>query len=671
MPDFEEEKKPLELSGSGGGGKGGGNRKPKEEDDDLFSKATARILVAMCEGEIKGFADDARKSVYLNDTPIEDEQGVVNFDENVAIVSTNGTNRQDVLPGFQDVLIEQTVGVKVAKEGRLSDGSKITLQGVSVTTTSVNVDEIIVRVGVGALYKVDDDNGDISGSKVKYKVFITDDNGASILTGGSVTEEIEGKTRGAFDKETKYKITGTGPWTVRVQRQTDDADSATDASEFFFKAIVSVLNESFEYPNTALVGATFDSQSFNQIPRLSVELKGLRIQVPENYNAKDRTYKGSWNGSFKDQPVYSNNPAWVFYDLVTNDRYGCGQFIKGDQIDKFALYEIAKYCDEEVSDGRGGKEPRFTFNGYINNRGEAYEVLNSIASAFRGMLYYANGTVVATQDRPGSVVKRFSASNVIQEVDESGTVTGPPFSYEGTGRKARKTVALVSWNDPDDRYRTKLEYVEDKQAVELYGYRELEVRAFGCTSQGQAQRMGRWALVTNLTEKETVTFRVTAQGFFMAPGEIIEVADEAKTAEVFAGVVQNGSTSTNVKVDKLPTFVGGSSYEMIVGTETKTVNTVQSIASNAVVVSSGFSEAPKTGHIFIVRKVGGAVPRKYRVMGILEGEEGTVTVTATAYNEDKYDAVDLNTFFDSGVKSMAGVRVTPKVVKGSIVLRTS
>lgn len=662
MPDFDDDKKALELSGSGGGGgKGGGDRKPKEEDDDLFSKATAHILVAMCEGEINGFAEDDKRSVYLNDTPIEEENGVTNFDGNVQIVSTNGTLSQNPLKGFDDVLIEQTVGVKVTKKGG----------GVSVTTSTTNLDEIVVRTGVGALYKVDDDNGDISGSNVKYQVRITDDNGTQIV---SNTESIDGKTRGAFDKETRYPISGTGPWTVKVTRETDDAESATDASDFFFKAIVGRLEESFKYPGTALVGVTLDSEGFNQIPRLSVDLEGLLIQVPSNYNAKSRTYSGTWDGSF--QTRYCNNPAWVFYDLITNERYGCGQFIDADQVDKFSLYEIAKYCDEEVDDGRGGKEPRFTFNGYINNRGEAYEVLNSIASAFRGMLYYANGTIVPTQDRPGNVVKRFNASNVIQSVDDSGNVQAGPFSYEGTGRKARKTVALVSWNDPEDRYRTKLEYVEDRRALDLYGYRELEIRAFGCTSQGQAQRIGRWALVTNLTEKETVTFKVTAQGFLMMPGEIIEIQDDMKTAGLTAGIVQAGSTTTQINVDTQVSFTGGVSYELVIGSEVRSISTIQTAAvssatSPKIVVSSAFSSAPDSGEFFLVRTVGGATPRKYRVIGIMESDDGSVTITASAYNSEKYDTIDLSTFFDASVKSVAGVKVTPKVFKGSIVLRTS
>lgn len=662
MSNFDDDKKTLKLSGSGGGTKGGGDRTPQEEDDDLFSTATASILVAMCEGEINGFGEVDTKSVYLDDTPIEEENGVKNFDGNVEIVFTNGTIPQDPLSGFTDVLIEQAIGTEVTKE----------LGGVSATTSTTNLDEIVVRVGVGSLFVIDDETGDVSGSKVKYEVRVTDDNGTEIALS---TEVIEGKTRGAFDKETKYPLTGTGPWTVKVTRLTDDADSISESSDFFFKAIVGRLQESFEYPGTALIGVTIDSEGFSSIPALSVDLEGLLIQVPSNYNAIDRTYSGTWDGSF--QTTYSNNPAWVFYDLITNERYGCGQFVDGDQVDKFALYEIAKYCDEEVNDGRGGTEPRFTFNGYINNRGEAYDVLNSIASAFRGMLYYANGTIIPTQDRPGDVVKKFNASNVIQDMDENGNVQAGPFTYEGTGRKARKTVALVSWNDPEDRYRTKLEYVEDRQAIDVYGYRELEVRALGCTSQGQAQRIGRWALVTNLTEKETVTFRVTAQGFFMMPGEIIEIQDDTKTAGLTAGIVQAGSSTTQINVDtQVDLTEEGVAYELLIGSEIRLVDIVQTASvSNAVspkvVVTSPFSSDPSAGDLFLIRKVGGGVPRKYRVVGIMEGEDGTVTVTASSYNEDKYDTIDLSTFFDASTKSIAGVNITPKVFKGSIVLRTS
>ena len=235
MSNFDDDKKTLKLSGSGGGTKGGGDRTPQEEDDDLFSTATASILVAMCEGEINGFGEVDTKSVYLDDTPIEEENGVKNFDGNVEIVFTNGTIPQDPLSGFTDVLIEQAIGTEVTKE----------LGGVSATTSTTNLDEIVVRVGVGSLFVIDDETGDVSGSKVKYEVRVTDDNGTEIALS---TEVIEGKTRGAFDKETKYPLTGTGPWTVKVTRLTDDADSISESSDFFFKAIVGRLQESFEYP---------------------------------------------------------------------------------------------------------------------------------------------------------------------------------------------------------------------------------------------------------------------------------------------------------------------------------------------------------------------------------------------------------------------------------------
>jgi predicted phage tail protein len=251
-------------------------------------------------------------------------------------------------------------------------------------------------------------------------------------------------------------------------------------------------------------------------------------------------------------------------------------------------------------------------------------------------------------------------------VSDGGEVTTPPFQYEGTGRKARKTVALVSWNDPDDRYRTKLEYVEDRNAVETLGYRELEVRAFGCTSQGQAQRMGRWALLTNLTEKETVTFRVSADGFFLLPGELIEIADEAKTARIIAGRVESGSTASRINVDTPLSFTSGIAYEITIGNETQSIRENASIAASAVLVSNDFTTAPSAGDLFLIKEVNGAVPKTYRVVGLAEGDDGTVTVTATAHNKDKFDAVDSATFLDAQVRSVAGVNVVPRVSVGTI-----
>ena len=676
MPDFAEEEKLVQLSGSGGGGKGGGDRKPEEEDDNLFSRAEATVLLAIAEGPVEGFAESEKQSVYLNDTPIENEKGDNNFDGKININFRDGKVNQSAMSGFKDVKVEQSVGI-------------LCVEGIAVpiTTTSNNLQEIVVRVGVSALYKVDDDNGDISGTKVKFDVNIRDNLGAVIHNEGLM---IEGKTRGSFDKEFTFDIkdTFTGPYTVSVTRTTEAPDSVTDANDLFFKAIVGVLKESFRYPATALLGMRFPSETFSSIPRVSVDLRGLKIRVPNNRTEDldgDVSYSGTWNGGF-DNEKYCTNPAWIFYDLLTTNRYGCGVLevdgkevgpgIREEDIDKYALFEIGKYCDELVPDGRGGQERRFTFNGYINNRGEAYQVLNSIAACFRGMLYFAGGGIVATQDKPGHVVKVFSRSNVIEEVGDDGAVTTPAFNYEGTSRKARKTVAMVSWNDPADRYRTKLEYVEDSKAIENFGYKELEVRAFGCTSQGQAQRMGRWALVTNLTEKETVTFRVPAEGFFMMPGELIEIRDDAKSARIVAGRVREGSTASTILVDTFSTLASGVAYEVTIGDQTLGVNESQTRnqstqAQPKIIPSSAFSQTPSAGDPFLLREQSGAKPRTYRVIGIMEGDDGTVTVTATFHNASKYDTVDLGTFFDSGIASVAGITVTPTVDKGTIKLETS
>jgi predicted phage tail protein len=608
----------------------------------------------MCEGEIKGYATGtAETSVFLNDVPVQTPQGVDNFAKDaIKIVRRKGKNDQSSLKRFSDVRIEQSVGVKTTKKG----GPAV------VTTSHKDLDALIVRVGVSALYQVDEETGDVSGSELDFNIKIIDFLGT---VRHDEDKKINGKSRGSVDFEYEFALSGEGPWTVRVTRKTDDPENIRQVDDFFFKAIVGILDESFRYPNTALVGVTLNAEGFSSIPSLSVELKGLKIQVPSIYNPDDRTYRGVWDGTLS-EPKYCNNPAWVFYDLLTNERYGCGQFVKEDDVDLFALLQIGKYCDELVDDGRGGKEPRFTFNGNINNRGEAYEVLNSLAAAFRGMLYYSNGQIVATQDRPGSVVRTFNASNVIQEVDDAGEVTAPLFQYEGTGRKARKTVALVSWNDPEDRYRTKLEYVEDRKAVETLGYRELEVRAFGCTSQGQAQRIGRWALVTNLTEKETVTFKVSADGFFLLPGELIEIADEAKTAKIIAGRVESGSTTSRVNVDTPLSFDNGVAYEITIGDETRNIRENASISASAVLVSTDFTTAPSAGDLFLIRQVNGAKPRTYRVVGLSENEDSTVTVTAAVHNKDKFDIVDSSTFFDAQVRSVAGVNVVLQVSVGTI-----
>lgn len=653
------------ISGSSGGKGGGGSPDPPEEArDTLFSRSQARVVVAVCEGKIEGFAKDKLKSIYLNDTQIETDSGGANFAlEDITVSDLRlGTNDQNPLGGFDDVEIEQSVDVKVTKETGQT----------SVTTTRNDLSSVRVRVGVGALYRVDEDTGDINGTKIKYKVKIKD----SVSDGNIFNQdfEIDGKSRGPFEEEREFGLSGTGPWTVTVRRETDDSNSTLIVNDLYFKAIVGVIGAKFIYPNTAVLGLKFNAGAFSSVPKVSMLIKGRRIKVPSNYSpgAADTSftsaYIGTWDGSFKTE--YSNNPAWVFYDLLINDRYGCGDFMSSDDIDKFALYDIGRYCDGKVADGRGGFERRFVFNGHINNRGEAFDVLNSIAATFRGMLYYHQGTVVPVQDSPADSVRLFTPANVIQEVDDSGNLTSPPFTYEGTGRKTRKTVCLVSWNDPADLYKTKVEYVEDRSAVEKYGHREMEVRAFGCTSQGQAQRVGRWNLITNLTETETVAFKVAAEGFFILPGEIIEIGDPSKTGGVAAGFIKENSDKNTIFLDRqveLKLFTAYQLHALINGKMQSAP--VSSIAGKRtqLTVNPGFSEKPDIGGMWVLKEDNGSDEiRSYRVIGVQEGDDGTVTVMAVKHNAAKFDSIDSDTQIQTQSSETFTVGTIPSVNPGSI-----
>jgi predicted phage tail protein len=399
---------------------------------------------------------------------------------------------------------------------------------------------------------------------------------------------------------------------------------------------------------------------------VSADLLGLKIKVPTNYNPDARTYSGVWNGTFK--TVYSNNPAWVFYDLLTNKRYGAGEFISESQIDKFALYAIGQYCDQRVPNGRGGTEPRFTFNAYITSRGEAYDVLNSIAASFRGMLYYQAGSIVPVQDVPKAVTKIFTPANVIQQQNDNGEVTEPPFTYEGTARKARKTIALVSWNDPDDSYKEKIEYVEDRNGLNRYGYNELQIRAIGTTTQGQAQRIGRWALLTDQLETEVVSFKVATEGFFLMPGEIIGVADPSKGAKRYGGRIVS-ATTTALTLDAAFVFTGAA-YSLSVmlpnGTvQTRTV-TSGSGTKSAITVAPAFSSAPQQGAVWVLQENDQGV-RKFRVISAAEND-GEVTVVAVLYAEGKYALADNDTILSTARITNRQRRVLPIIRSGSIIL---
>lgn len=683
--------------GGGKGGGGGGGRKPQEDPESLRSRSEAVVVGVISEGEVEGFEDgvDPLTRVYLDNVPIKNQDGSFNYtitsfftgspasangkgglipEINASIPSLNrtsatapvnsltidyrtGTQNQDPMPGFDDVRVEQGVGVKLTNA----------IGAISRTTVSNLLSKVRIRVGVGALFRIDKDSGDVKGTNVTFNIKIRPDGGANFV---NEDKTISGKSRGPVDFEYEYQLQGAGPWVITLQRTSSDPGSTAISDDLFFKAIVGIYSKSFRYPNTALIGVKIGAENFTAVPQISADMLGVKIKVPTNYDPIARTYSGIWDGTFK--TAWSNNPAWVFYDILTNTRYGAGQFVTEANVDKYSLYSIGQYCDQLVPNGKGGLEPRLTFNAYITDRGEAYEVLNAMATVFRGMLYFNEGTIVAIQDKPKPLTKIFSPANTIQAVDESGNVTEPPFTYEGTARKARKTVALISWNDPEDQYKAKTEYVEDREGLERYGYQEIELRAFGCTSQGQAQRLGRWTLLSDQLETETVTFKTGAEGFFILPGEIIGIADPAKGGKRYGGRII-GATVSGLTIDAPFTIASGSTYQASVMTPSGAVET-RSVTNGAgstsvLVLASGLSVAPVPGAPWVLQEDSDGV-RKFRVISVAE-DEGIVTVMASLYDETKFASTDNGTILGASQISIAGPSIVPAVNGSNIILEVN
>jgi predicted phage tail protein len=682
----------LEGAGGGGGGKKGGE-KPVEDPESLRSRSDAEIVAVLSEGEILGFEPgvDPLTKIYLDGVSIKNIDGSYNYtisnfytgsstgangkgalipsisasipglirgNTTAAVNSVTldyrvGTQNQDPMPGFDNIKAEQSVGIRLTQ----------TQGAVSRTTVASNWNRVRIRMGIGALFYINKDTGDVKGTSVEFNITIRPEGGGAFV---NENKTISGKSRGPVEFEYEYALQGTGPWVISVQRLTGDPTSTSVTDDLYFKAIVGFIDSSFRYPNTALLGLKIGAENFSSVPTIGAELLGIKIKIPTNYDPYSRTYSGIWNGTFKTD--WSNNPAWIFYDLLTNTRYGAGQFISESQVDRYSLYSIAQYCDELVSDGKGGKEPRMTFNAYVTDRGEAYDVLNSMAAAFRGMLYFSEGVIVGIQDKPKPVTKIFSPANTIQQTEDSGEVSEPCFVYEGTARKARKTVALISWNDPEDQYSSKVEYVEDRDGIERYGYRETEIRAFGTTSQGQAQRVGRWILLTDQLEYETVTFKVHTEGFFILPGEIIGIADPAKGGKRYGGRVQDASLST-VTIDS-PFTIGAFSYLLYVTLEDGTIasRTVTNGPgeTSSLSLSSPLPSAPLVSSPWILQE-GNAGVRKFRVISMVE-DDGIVTVLGTLYDGTKFTATDDETILGTPRIRVASVQALPTIDGTSILL---
>ena len=491
------------ISGSTGGKGGGKSHTPVEFPNDLQSRSTARILDLVSEGEIEGLFDSTHplKSIYFDDVPIMNADESLNY-EGVAMVERVGTPTQTPIPGFSAVETEITVNEKMT-----------TISPVIESISDTDVDAIRIKVRIPSLYQ-QQSNGDLTGTTVNYLIEVQP-NGGSYAT--VLDETLTGKTSGPFEQQHRVELSSYAyPINVRMSRVTADSGAATLQNQVFWNSYTEIQEINLIYGDSAYYSLTLNSELFSGgIPRRSFDIKGIKIQHPSNYDPDTRVYTGIWDGTFI--TAYCNNPAWVFFDLLTNKRYGLGEKLTAAQVDKYALYTIGQYCDELVPDGFGGTEPRFETNGVIATRREAYTVVNAFASMFRGLTYWSAGGVSVSQDSPTDPVRVVTEANVL-----NGT-----FSYSGTGLKARKSAAAVSWNDPVDNYKQALEVIEDPAQINLYGLKTAKTQAFMCTSQGLARRLGKWILDSQRHETQTVTFTAGFDFADARPGEIIQIADRA------------------------------------------------------------------------------------------------------------------------------------------------
>lgn len=590
-------------------------RTPVETPDSLQSIAFAKIIDLISEGEISGLKDGLR-SVYLDGTPLQGEDGGFNF-QNVRFETRAGTQDQEHLAGFPSVENENSVNVQLRSD-----------QPVVRSFTNPDLSAIRVRIAVQALQKTNTTNGDIEGHSVSYAIDVATDGGAFNTV---ISNAFTGKTTTLYERSHRVDLPEGSQWQIRIRRLTPNANSATIADTTLVQSMTEVIDAKLRYPNCALAALEVDASQFQAIPTRAYRVLGRIVAVPSNYDPQARTYAGIWDGTMK--PAWTNNPAWVFYDLVTNDRFGLGHRIPAAWVDRWRLYQIAQYCDQMVSDGQGGQEPRFTCNVYLQTRQDAYKILQDMAAVFRGITYYAAGQVLASADMPQDPIYTFNQANVING----------RFTYSGSARKVRHTVALVSWNDPDDFGRAKVETVEYRPGIARYGIQQVEVAAMGCTSRAQAQRIGLHILYTENLETETVTFGVGLEGVVPQPGDIIEVADPKRAGRRNGGRIK-GASLQSVDLDLVPPGLSAGDTIRVLGSNGRSqARTISGIAGSTVSVSAPWATVPVATSVWAVSTAELAL-QTFRVLAVNEGDgaENAITyqITALEHVPQKFAAID-------------------------------
>ena len=601
------------------GRKGGksSSRTPTEQPDDLQSVAKAKILVALGEGEFAGQLTG--KDIYLDGTALENADGSQNF-SGVTWEFRAGTQAQKYIQGIPGTENEISVGTEVSSATAWTR-----------TFTNTQLSAVRLRLKWPSLFKQEDD-GDLVGYSVNYAIDLQTDGGTwQTVLNTSVT----GKTTSGYERSHRIDLPQAGStWTIRLRKITSDANSAKIGDTMTLQSFTEVIDAKLRYPNTALLYIEFDSSQFNgSIPQISCEPRGRVIRVPDTYDPETRTYSGTWTGAFK--WAWTDNPAWIFYDLVVSDRFGLGDRLTAANIDKWTLYQVAQYCDQLVPDGKGGSgtEPRYTCNVYVQERNDAYTVLRDFAAIFRGMTYWGGNQIVALADMPRDVDYSYTRANVVDG----------RFTYSGSTTKNRYTTALVSWSDPGNAYADAMEPVFEQELVARFGTNQLEMTAIGCTRQSEANRKGRWGILTNNKDR-VVSFDVGLDGNIPQPGYIIAVADELLSGKVMGGRISavNGRV---IKLDRVADAAPGDRLILNMPSGASQSRTIQAVNGESVTVTTAYSETPQAEAVWVVES-DELYAQQYRVVSVSDNGDGTFSITGAWHDPDKYARIDTGAIID-------------------------
>ncbi|KEL77365.1 MULTISPECIES: host specificity protein J [Citrobacter] len=601
------------------GRKGGSSssRTPTEQPDDLQSVAKAKILLALGEGEFAGQLTG--KNIYLDGTALENSDGSQNF-SGVTWEFRAGTQAQNYIQGIPGTENEINVGTEVSSAIAWTR-----------TFTNTQLSAVRLRLKWPSLFK-QEDNGDLVGYSINYAIDLQTDGGTwQTVLNTSAT----GKTTSGYERSHRIDLPQTGStWTIRLRKITTDANSAKIGDTMTLQSFTEVIDAKLRYPNTALLYIEFDSSQFNgSIPQISCEPRGRVIRVPDNYDPETRVYSGTWQGAFK--WAWTDNPAWIFYDLVVSDRFGLGHRLTAANINKWTLYQVAQYCDQPVPDGKGGSgtEPRYTCNVYVQDRNDAYTVLRDFAAIFRGMTYWGGDQIVALADMPRDVDYSYTRANVV----------GGRFNYSSSTTKTRYTTALVSWSDPGNAYADAMEPVFEQALVARYDFNQLEMTAIGCTRQSEANRKGRWGILTNNKDR-VVSFDVGLDGNIPQPGYIIAVADELLSGKVMGGRISavNGRV---IKLDRVADAVAGDRLILNLPSGASQSRTIQAVNGESVTVTTAYSETPQAEAVWVVES-DELYAQQYRVVSVSDNNDGTFSITGAWHDPDKYARIDTGAIID-------------------------